>query len=77
MAVDDLLIRRFVRGVLIHFSKSSFQGRVNHDILAGNLVKFIITYRKSYWREEGLSGEVVSSGGTREKEVSFFEQTSH
>lgn len=41
----------------------------SHSILSGNLLKFIVTYRKSYWREKGLSGEIVSSGGTQDKEV--------
>ncbi|TKR60397.1 hypothetical protein L596_027651 [Steinernema carpocapsae] len=31
---------------------------------AGNLFKCIITYEKAFWREKGLSGEVLSSGVT-------------
>ncbi|XP_057367268.1 probable flavin-containing monoamine oxidase A isoform X1 [Daphnia carinata] len=29
----------------------------------GHLTKFIITYDKTYWRENGFSGEIVSNGG--------------
>ncbi|XP_046437398.1 probable flavin-containing monoamine oxidase A [Daphnia pulex] len=29
----------------------------------GHLTKFVITYDKTYWREKGFSGEVVSNGG--------------
>ena len=28
----------------------------------GNLIKFIVTYSKPFWREKGFSGEVVSDG---------------
>ncbi|XP_033116821.1 probable flavin-containing monoamine oxidase A [Anneissia japonica] len=29
----------------------------------GHLLKFIVTYKKAFWREAGLSGEIVSLGG--------------
>jgi monoamine oxidase len=28
----------------------------------GNLIKFIATYRRPFWRENGFSGEIVSTG---------------
>ncbi|XP_013393626.1 probable flavin-containing monoamine oxidase A [Lingula anatina] len=31
---------------------------------AGYIVKFIITYQTAFWRDEGFSGEIVSSGKT-------------
>ncbi|CAD6198917.1 unnamed protein product [Caenorhabditis auriculariae] len=30
----------------------------------GNLVKFLITYETAFWRENGLSGEIISTGRT-------------
>ncbi|KHJ78046.1 hypothetical protein OESDEN_22334, partial [Oesophagostomum dentatum] len=32
--------------------------------IPGNAIKFIITYETAFWREEGFSGEVISSGRT-------------
>ncbi|KAK3887892.1 hypothetical protein Pcinc_008042 [Petrolisthes cinctipes] len=29
----------------------------------GHLTKFIVVYRKAFWREKGYSGEIVSNGG--------------
>lgn len=28
----------------------------------GHLFKFIVTYKKSFWRDQGRSGEIVSTG---------------
>lgn len=30
----------------------------------GNLLKFVATYSKAFWRDQGYSGEVVSTGWT-------------
>ena len=30
----------------------------------GNLIKFVLTYRKAFWRDDGYSGEVLSTGYT-------------
>lgn len=29
----------------------------------GHLLKFIVTYEKPFWRDNGFSGEIVTSGG--------------
>ncbi|XP_033630696.1 probable flavin-containing monoamine oxidase A isoform X1 [Asterias rubens] len=37
-------------------------GLANHSPV-GHLIKFIVTYKAAFWREDGLSGEIVSHGG--------------
>ncbi|XP_042241255.1 probable flavin-containing monoamine oxidase A isoform X2 [Homarus americanus] len=36
----------------------------NHPI--GHLIKFYVTYKKAFWRDNGYSGEIVSNGGETE-----------
>ncbi|KAK2714485.1 hypothetical protein QYM36_008892, partial [Artemia franciscana] len=49
----------------VHFSPPLPEGRrmLMHNMPSGHLTKFIVTYDKSYWTEEGYSGEIVSNGG--------------
>ena len=42
---------------LPHFKRNVFK-----SVQMGNLSKFVVTYRRAFWRENGYSGEVVSDG---------------
>lgn len=40
----------------------AFKRNVFKSMQMGNLIKFIVTYKQSFWRNNGFSGEVVSDG---------------
>lgn len=39
---------------------------IYENLPIGHLTKFIVTYKKAFWRENGYSGEIVSNGGETE-----------
>ncbi|CAJ0582081.1 unnamed protein product, partial [Mesorhabditis spiculigera] len=41
--------------------------RLFDNLYFGNMIKFVVTYKRSFWREKGFSGEVVSMGRTTEE----------
>lgn len=51
--------------VKIQFSPPMPTGRQSllKNFYIGNLMKFYVLYEESFWKEDGYSGEVVSSGG--------------
>ncbi|CAJ0582130.1 unnamed protein product, partial [Mesorhabditis spiculigera] len=42
----------------------SLKKRLFQSATPGNLIKFIATFQKAFWREKGYSGEIVSTGRT-------------
>ncbi|VDO05208.1 unnamed protein product [Haemonchus placei] len=38
--------------------------RLFESAMPGNLIKFLVTFETAFWREEGWSGEVISTGRT-------------
>ncbi|EPB65409.1 hypothetical protein ANCCEY_15528, partial [Ancylostoma ceylanicum] len=47
---------------LPHLKRLAFEASI-----PGNLIQFVITYETAFWREEGWSGEVISSGRTTKR----------
>ncbi|KAL6742999.1 hypothetical protein Aduo_016086 [Ancylostoma duodenale] len=53
---------------LPHLKRLAFEASI-----PGNLIMFVITYETAFWREEGWSGEIISSGRTTKRgEVRFY-----
>ncbi|GMR57112.1 hypothetical protein PMAYCL1PPCAC_27307 [Pristionchus mayeri] len=38
--------------------------RLYDNMTPGHLIKFIVTYKSAFWREDGKSGEIISAGRT-------------
>ncbi|XP_076038910.1 putative flavin-containing monoamine oxidase A isoform X3 [Oratosquilla oratoria] len=43
---------------------SGFKKVIYENQPIGHLTKFIVIYRKAFWKDKGYSGEIVSNGGT-------------
>ncbi|CAJ0589721.1 unnamed protein product [Cylicocyclus nassatus] len=48
--------------ILPYLKRRAFEAGVT-----GNTIKFVITYETAFWREEGWSGEIISSGRTTKR----------
>lgn len=59
--VSSMPINQYA-GVSFSPELPAFKRNVFRSVQMGNLTKFVVTYKRAFWRERGFSGEVVSDG---------------